>query len=148
MTADQRWRAVVAFWGNPERREEVGALAIATIARGCRLREKKVRVAGSEQKAKWMILVPELPDVLATQVVKDYLMICESAMLARFLDTLRIPHHGCAISETFNFSGLQPERVREAAQQLQVLYEKSVTDIYFRALLAQRRAGRPVERGN
>ena len=137
MTADQKRRAAVAFWSNPGRSEEDVADAIALVSECCHLREKKVRNASPEQRAKWTALVDDPSERMATQLVRNYLISAEAPMLKDFLHTLNIPHEGCFISQDFELSTLQPEQVRSAAATLCANHEKSATGIYFRALMVE-----------
>ncbi len=135
LPADRKAQAADAFW-----RDENGAVeqaeAIAAIAQRLKFRPKSVVSLPIEKKARYLLTLPGISELLAARLLVAYHLHHQRPMMASFLDAVGIRHEAGLIAD----EDLQPpsaEALRSAAAALRASYPAEDVTLYFSMLVWQ-----------
>ncbi len=132
MPREIRLQAAQHFF-NPE--EKTNSLlknaVIASIAKARNSREVSIRKGSREQLENWLSANTLIPDEIADNLIRLYLLHEQLPMIEAFLDDLKIPHVHGLIEEAFDTSALPAEQLNAAAARLAETYGAEATSLYF-----------------
>ncbi|HSL20469.1 MAG TPA: hypothetical protein VK886_02970 [Vicinamibacterales bacterium] len=132
---DRRLEAARAFWED-EHSGDQQAEALAAIAQQMKFRPKSAAALPVEKRARYLVGVPAVSDLLASRLLVAYHLASHRPMLGRFLDALGITHeHGLIADE--HVARPDKARLAGAAQQLRAEFPEADVDLYFATLVAQ-----------
>jgi len=123
------------FWAESKGPEK--QILIASIARAKNLREAFVRKSPMERLVNWTAATLSLPDLIVDDLLKQYLLREQRAVIVSFLDLLNIPHSEGMIEESFDYASLTTERVQEAARSLLASADRTGSELYLKYLVLQ-----------
>jgi hypothetical protein len=135
MSEDQRQKAAVAFWEDEQSFNEQ-AEVVGLIARQINFRPKSVVALPTERKAKYLLRMGRVSDLVAGRMLVTYHLAHQRPMMAAFLDALGIAHDNGLIAEE-NVRAPNPEQLREAARTLVASFPPGDVRVYFSTLLLQ-----------
>ena len=98
LSPERKLKAAEAFWSDENAAAEQ-AEAIATIATRIKFRIKSVLAMPSEKKAKQLLALPSVSELVAARLLVAFHLIHQRPMMATFLDTLGIKHEDGLITE-------------------------------------------------
>jgi hypothetical protein len=98
LSPDRKLMAAEAFWSDESAAPEQ-AEAIATIANRIKFRIKSVLAMPSEKKAKQLVALPSVSELVAARLLVAYHLIHQRPMMGTFLDALGIKHEEGLITE-------------------------------------------------
>jgi hypothetical protein len=117
-------------WGeSPTRRE-----ADFTIMQGMRFRESAVRQLSVDKRAQYLARSIRPTDSLAGSMLLALHLEHRRAMLAAFLDALKIPHENGLISEAHDMKPPSPAALAQAATALREQFPAEDVDLYLATL--------------
>lgn len=134
MTPDQRQRAAVAFWSDPDARADQ-VQAVMLIAQQKKFRPKTVNGLDIERRARHLATLPSLPDALAARALVVYHLADQRPMMGAFLDALGIAHEQGLIQE--DTVKPDPEKIGPAADALRQQFPAEDVNLYLETLLCQ-----------
>ena len=123
------------FWAESKGAEK--QLLFATLAKAKNLREVFVRKSPPERLVNWTAATLSLPDPIVDDLLKKYLLHEHRAVIASFLDSLKIPHSEGIIEADFDYTTLTNERVQEAARSLLTSADRTGAELYLKYLVLQ-----------
>jgi hypothetical protein len=132
---DARVAAATAFW-NDEQATLEQAEGISLIARQIKFRPKSVIALPAEKKAKHLVSMAQVSDLLAARLLVSYHLQQQRPMMSRFLDVLGIPHENGLISEE-SPPAPSPDKLDEAVKALVAEFPRDDVSRYFWTLLWQ-----------
>jgi len=135
MTESQRLQAAEAFWREPDI-AELQVEAATLLAQRLKARPRFIAGLPIEKKARHLVRMPAMPDVLAARLLVSYHLGFQRPMMSAFLDRLGIPHDNGLISDDLT-EPIPPERLDEAAEALKASFPAEHVRLYFATLLAQ-----------
>ncbi len=135
LASEQRISAAIAFWVDPQARLEQ-AEAVGLIAQRIKFRPKSVLALPPEKKARHLIGLPQISDLMAARLLVAYHLAHQRPMMGRFLDELGIAHEEGLITEE-EPKAPEPERLEQAARALAAEFPKDDVARYFWTLLWQ-----------
>ncbi|HEX7086998.1 MAG TPA: hypothetical protein VF198_11575 [Vicinamibacterales bacterium] len=135
MTESQRLQAAEAFWRDTEI-PELQVEAATLLAQRLKARPRFIAGLPIEKKARHLVRMPAMPDVLAARLLVSYHLGCQRPMMGAFLDRLGIPHEDGLINDDLD-QAIPPEKLDEAAQALKASFPAEDVRLYFATLLAQ-----------
>jgi len=124
-----------SFWAESKGTEK--QVLIASIAKAKNLREAFVRKSPIERLVNWTAATLSLPDPIVDDLLKKYLLHEHRAVIASFLDSLKIPHSEGIIEADFDYTTLTNERVQEAARSLLTSADRTGAELYLKYLVLQ-----------
>ena len=135
MTDAQRVEAARAFWNDEESLMEQ-AEVLALIARRLNFRLKTVQNLSLDRKVKHLMATGNVSDAVAGRLLVTYHLASERAMMAAFLDELKIEHDEGLIADQ-DLPKPDQDVLVAAAQKLRATYPRENTDLYFSTLVLQ-----------
>lgn len=135
MPAPLKSAAATAFWADANAALEQ-AEAIALIARQIKFRARSVQSLSTERRAKYLVGLPQISDLLAARLLVVYHLAHQRPMMGAFLDALGITHvDGLIEDETPKTP--TPAELSTAADTLSAAFPKADVGRYFWTLLWQ-----------
>ena len=134
MTLDQRTRAALAFWSDPDATDDQ-IQAVMLIAQQKKFRPKTVIGLDVDRKARHFATLGSLPDTLAARALILYHLADQRAMMGTFLDELGIGHKDGLIEE--EAVKPDPKKLAPAAAALAKKYPAEDVALYLNTLLCQ-----------
>ena len=98
LSPERKLKAAEAFWSDDNAAAEQ-AEAIATIATRIKFRLKSVLSMPVEKKAKQLVALPSVSELVAARLLVAYHLINQRPMMSSFLDALGIKHEEGLITE-------------------------------------------------
>jgi hypothetical protein len=133
--AERKARAAEAFWRDDNAAVEQ-AEAVAAIAQRLKFRPKSVVALPTEKKARYLLSLPGLSELLAARLLVAYHLQHQRPMMAAFLDALGIQHEdGLIADEEIEPPG--PDRLKQAAETLAAAFPPEDVSLYFSTLVWQ-----------
>jgi hypothetical protein len=135
LSPDRRLQAAEAFWHDDNASLE-HAEALATIAQRIKFRIKSVLSMPVEKKAKQLVALPSVSEMVAARLLVAYHLAYQRPMMAAFLDSLGIAHEEGMISQ----EDMQPpdaEKLKAAAKSLAAAYPAEDVTLYLTTLTWQ-----------
>jgi hypothetical protein len=105
--------------------------AFAAIAKARNSREASIRKGTPEQLQNWLSANVLIPDEIADNLIRLYLLHNQLPMIEAFLDDLHVPHVHGLIEESFDTGTLTEEQLTAAASRLTETYGPEATSLYF-----------------
>jgi hypothetical protein len=134
MTPDQRQRAAVAFWSDPDARADQ-LQAVMLIAQQKKFRPKTINGLDVDRRARHLATLPSLPDALAARALVVYHLADQRPMMGAFLDALGIAHEQGLIQE--DTVKPDPEKIGPAADALRQQFPAEDVTLYLETLVCQ-----------
>src|SRR6266545_1276708 len=116
LSPERKQQAAEAFWRDENASVEQ-AEALATIAQRIKFRIKSVLSMPVEKKAKQLVALPAVSEMVAARLLVAYHLVHQRPMMGAFLDALGIAHEEGLIAE----EDIQPpaaEKLKAAAKTL------------------------------
>jgi hypothetical protein len=144
LSANRIWRqlpneirvsASKLFWTEPTKEEK--QLLVAALAKATNVREISVRRAPPARLINWTAASLSLPDLIANNLLQEYLLHDHLATIVSYLDLLGIPHSAGIIEESFDLDALPKERVQDAARTLLASTDRPAAELYLKYLVVQ-----------
>jgi hypothetical protein len=135
LTPERKLQAADAFWRDENAAVEQ-AEALATIAQRIKFRVKSVVALPVEKKAKQLISLPAISEMIAARLLVAYHLTYQRPMMAAFLDALGIAHEDGLIQD----EEMQPpdaEKLKAAAKTLSAVYPQDDVTLYLSTLTWQ-----------
>jgi hypothetical protein len=134
MTFDQRQRAALAFWADPEATDDQLQAAFL-IAQQKKFRPKTVVSLDVERKARHLASLTALPDNIAARTLVVYHLAEHRPMMSAFLDALGIAHENGLIKE----DSVKPDaaKISAAVEGLRNQFPGEDVQLYLSTLLSQ-----------
>ena len=135
LSPERKLQAAEAFW-----RDENGSVeqaeALATIAQRIKFRIKSVLSMPVERKAKQLVALPAVSEMVAARLLVAYHLVHQRPMMGAFLDALGIAHEEGLISEE-DVQPPDPEKLKAAAKTLAASYPAADVTVYLSTLTWQ-----------
>ena len=132
---DRKLLAADAFWKDENASIEQ-AEAVTLIAQRIKFRMKSVLALPTEKKARHLVALPAVSELLAARLLVAYHLDQHRPMMGTFLDALGIAHEdGLIADEELNAPPV--ERIREAARTLAGSYAPDDVALYLSTLVWQ-----------
>jgi hypothetical protein len=135
MTEEQRQQAAIAFWEDEQSLAEQTEV-VGLIARQINFRPKSVVKLPTERKAKYLLRMGRVSDLVAARMLVTYHLAHQRPMMAAFLDALGIAHDDGLITEE-NVSAPAEEALAGAARALVERFPRADVRVYFATLMMQ-----------
>jgi hypothetical protein len=134
MSSDQRQRAALAFWADPEATDDQVQAAFL-IAQQKKFRPKTVIGLDLDRKAKHLATVAGVPDQIAARALVIYHLAEQRPMMGAFLDALGIAHENGLIQE----ENVKPDtaRMKGAVEKISAEFPAEDVQMYLNTLLCQ-----------
>jgi hypothetical protein len=135
LPAERKLQAADAFW----RDENAGveqAEALATIAQRIKFRVKSVISMPVEKKAKQLITLPAVSEMIAARALVAYHLAHQRPMMGAFLDALGIAHEEGLIQDE-EMKAPDAEKLKAAANTLKASYPQEDVTLYLSTLTWQ-----------
>jgi hypothetical protein len=134
MSSDQRQRAALAFWADPEATDDQVQAAFL-IAQQKKFRPKTVIGLDLDRKAKHLATVAGVTDQIAARALVTYHLAEQRPMMGAFLDALGIAHENGLIQE----ENVKPDtaRMKGAVEKISAEFPAGDVQIYLNTLLCQ-----------
>ena len=135
LSPERKAQAADAFW-----RDENGSVeqaeAIAAIAQRLKFRPKSVVALPIEKKARYLMSMPAMSELLAARLLVAYHLHHQRPMMGAFLDAMGIQHeNGLIADEELQPPG--PEALQKAADTLGASFPAEDVSLYFATLVGQ-----------
>jgi hypothetical protein len=135
LSPDRKLQAAEAFWGDRNASVE-HAEAILAIAQRIKFRPKSVITLPVEKKAKHLIAVGAVSELVAARLLVAYHLAHQRPMMGAFLDALGIGHEEGLINDD-EIEAPPPERLGEAAKTLAASFPADDVSLYLSTLMWQ-----------
>jgi hypothetical protein len=135
LSPERKTHAAEAFWQDDNAGVEQ-AEVIAAIAQRIKFRPKSVVALPSEKKARHLISLGAVSELVAARLLVAYHLARQRPMMGAFLDALGIKHEDGLIAD----EDMQPptaEQLREAARKLASSYPADEVALYLSTLVWQ-----------
>jgi hypothetical protein len=135
LSPERKLQAAEAFW----RDENAGveqAEALATIAQRIKFRIKSVLSMPVEKKAKQLVALPAVSEMVAARLLVAYHLVHQRPMMGAFLDALGIKHEEGLISEE-DIQPPDPAKLKAASTTLAASYPAEDVNLYLSTLTWQ-----------
>jgi hypothetical protein len=135
LSPERKLQAAEAFWRDENAHVEQ-AEALATIAQRIKFRIKSVISMPVEKKAKQLVALPAVSEMMAARLLVSYHLVHQRPMMAAFLDALGIAHEEGMITE----EEMQPpaaEKLKAASKTLKASYPAEDVTLYLSTLTWQ-----------
>jgi len=134
MTLDQRQRAAMAFWSDPEATEDQLQAALI-IAQQKKFRPKTVVNLDLDRKARHLATLVSLPENIAARALVIYHLAEQRPMMSAFLDALGIAHDNGLIKE----DSVKPDEAKmpAAVEALRGQFPADAVELYLDTLRSQ-----------
>jgi len=135
LSPERKLQAAEAFWHDDNAGVEQ-AEALATIAQRIKFRIKSVVSMPVEKKAKQLLALPAVSEMIAARLLVAYHLTHQRPMMAAFLDALGIAHEDGLITEE-EMAPPDAERLKTAANTLKASYPADDVTLYLSTLTWQ-----------
>lgn len=135
LPTERKALAADAFWRDENAAVEQ-AEAVAAIAQRMKFRPKSVIALPVEKKAKYLLGIAGVSELLAARLLVAYHLFHQRPMMGGFLDALGVRHENGLIEDE-ELAPPTPEQLGGAAQTLYGAYPKEDVTLYFSTLLWQ-----------
>jgi hypothetical protein len=135
LSSDLKLSSAAAFWRDEQARLEQ-AEAASLIAQHIKFRPKSVRALPIEKKAKHLVGLPQISDLMAARLLVAYHLAHQRPMMGRFLDALGIAHDQGLITEE-EPKAPEADKLDQAVAVLTAEFPKADVARYFWTLLWQ-----------
>ena len=135
LSPERKLQAAEAFWHDDNAGVEQ-AEALATIAQRIKFRIKSVVSMPVEKKAKQLLALPAVSEMIAARLLIAYHLTHQRPMMAAFLDALGIAHEDGLITEE-EMAPPDAERLKTAANTLKASYPADDVTLYLSTLTWQ-----------
>lgn len=135
LSPERRLRAAEAFWRDENASVEQ-AEALATIAQRIKFRIKSVLSMPVEKKAKQLVALPAVSEMVAARLLVAYHLVHQRPMMGAFLDALGIAHEDGLISEE-NIQPPDAAKLKAASTTLAASYPAEDVTLYLSTLTWQ-----------
>jgi hypothetical protein len=135
LSPERKLQAAEAFW-HDENASVEQAEALATIAQRIKFRIKSVISMPVEKKARQLLALPAVSEMLAARLLVAYHLTHQRPMMKAFLDALGIAHEDGLIMD----EEMQPpdaEKLKAAAQTLAAAFPAADVTLYLSTLTWQ-----------
>jgi hypothetical protein len=132
---ERRLQAAEAFWSDDNASLEQ-AEAVAAIAQRIKFRTKSVIALPSEKKARHLVALGAVSELLAARLLVAYHLAQQRPMMGSFLDALGIQHEDGLIADE-NMQPPSDERLHEAAKSIAGTYPAGEVALYLATLVWQ-----------
>jgi hypothetical protein len=135
LSPERKLQAAEAFWRDENANVEQ-AEALATIAQRIKFRIKSVISMPVEKKAKQLVALPAVSEMMAARLLVSYHLVHQRPMMGAFLDALGIAHEEGMITE----EEMQPpaaEKLTAASKTLKASYPAEDVTLYLSTLTWQ-----------
>ncbi len=132
LSPERKMQAAEAFW----RDENAGmeqAEAVATIAQRLRFRPKSAMALPLEKKAKYLVGLPKVTELVAARLLVAYHLEQQRPMMASFLDALGIAHEDGLIADE-NVEPPDAATLKSAAAAIAKAYPPDDVALYLATL--------------
>ncbi len=135
LSAERKLQAAEAFWADTEAATEQ-AEAVMLIAHRIKFRAKSVLSMTRERKAKYLVGLGAVSEMLAARLLVAYHLASQRPMMGAFLDALGIAHeNGLIADEELQAPGA--ERLQAAAQAIAEAHPAEDVALYLSTLMWQ-----------
>jgi hypothetical protein len=134
MSPERRLQAAEAFWRDDDGVNE-HAEAIAAIAQKIKFRPKSVIALPVDRKAKYLIGLPAISELVAARLLVAYHIAHQRPMMAAFLDALGIAHEDGLISD--EQVKYPPEKLKDAVAAIAASFPADDVALYLSTLTWQ-----------
>jgi hypothetical protein len=135
LSQERRQAAAEAFWRDDNAGME-HAEAVAAIAQRIKFRAKSVVALPVEKKARHMLALPAISELVAARLLVVYHLDQQRPMMGSFLDALGIGHENGLISDE-DMEPPSEERLREGAKAIAASYPAGDVALYLTTLVWQ-----------
>jgi hypothetical protein len=135
LSPDRKQQAAEAFWQDENAAAEQ-AEAMAAIAYRIKFRMKSVQALSSEKKARHLIALGHMSEIVAARLLVAYHLKHQRPMMASFLDALGITHNEGLIDDE-EMQAPSVDRLSEAARSLGAAYPAEDVALYLSTLIWQ-----------
>jgi hypothetical protein len=135
LSPERRVLAAEAFWRDDNAHLEQ-AEAVQTIAQRIKFRTKSVVGMPREKKARQLVALPALSELVAARLLVVYHLDQQRPMMAGFLDALGIPHEDGVINDE-DLSAPEPERLQTAVKAIAASHPADDVALYLTTLVWQ-----------
>src|SRR5262245_56275838 len=132
LSPERKQQAAEAFWGDRNASVE-HAEAIVAIAQRIKFRPKSVIALPVEKKAKHLLAVPAVSELVAARLLVAYHLAQQRPMMAAFLDALGIKHEEGLIEDE-EMEAPSDERLAQAVKTLQEQFPADEVAMYLSTL--------------
>ena len=135
LSPERKLQAAEAFW-HDENGSIEQAEALTTIAHRIKFRIKSVVSMPVEKKAKQLVALPAVSEMVAARLLVAYHLVHQRPMRGAFLDALGIAHEEGMISEE-DIQPPDPEKLKAAAKTLAASFPAEDVTVYLSTLTWQ-----------
>ncbi len=135
LSDERKQQAAEAFWRDHHAGAEQ-AEVIAYIAQRIKFRPKSVTALPVEKKARYLITLPGISELVAARLLVAYHLEYQRPMMGAFLDALKIKHEDGLIADE-TLEAPSPETLAGAAEQLASSYPRDDVRTYLTTLVWQ-----------
>jgi hypothetical protein len=135
LSPERRLQAAEAFWRDDNASVEQ-AEALATIAQRIKFRIKSVLSMPVEKKAKQLVALPAVSEMVAARLLVAYHLAHQRPMMGAFLDALGVAHEDGLISDE-EMQAPDPDKLTAAATTLKTSYPADDVTLYLTTLTWQ-----------
>jgi hypothetical protein len=135
LSAERKTQAAAAFWSDSNASVE-HAEAIVAIAQRIKFRPKSVIALPVEKKARHLIAVGAMSELVAARLLVAYHLAHQRPMMGAFLDALGIAHEEGLINDE-NVEAPSAERLEQAARTLAAAFPADDVALYLSTLMWQ-----------
>jgi hypothetical protein len=135
LSPDRKLQAAEAFWHDENAAVEQSE-AIATIAQRIKFRPKSVVTMAVEKKAKQLLALPGVSELVAARLLVAYHLAHQRPMMGNFLDALGIAHTDGLIDDE-DVEAPAPDTLKSAAKTLAASHPAEDVAIYLSTLIWQ-----------
>ena len=135
LPAEKKVQAAEAFWHDENAGVEQ-AEALATIANRIKFRVKSVIAMPVEKKARQLIALPAISEMIAARALVAYHLAHQRPMMGTFLDALGIAHEEGLIQDE-EMQAPDAEKLKAAAATLKASYPQDDVTLYLSTLTWQ-----------
>jgi len=135
LSAERKLQAADAFWADREAATEQ-AEAVMLIAHRIKFRAKSVLSLPRERKAKHLVGLGAVSEMLAARLLVAYHLANQRPMMGAFLDALGITHENGLIADD-ELQAPNAERLQAAAQAIAEVHPAEDVALYLSTLMWQ-----------
>jgi hypothetical protein len=135
LSPERKQRAAEAFWKDENASME-HAEVVAHIAQRIKFRPKSVFVLPAEKKARHLLALPAVSELVAARLLVVYHLDQQRPMMGSFLDALGIAHEEGLIADE-NMEAPSKEKLGEAAKAIGAAYPPEDVALYLTTLVWQ-----------
>ena len=135
LSADRRVTAADAFWRDENAAAEQ-VQVVSLIAQRIKFRPKSVLSMPIEKKARQLVALPVLPELVAARLLVSYHLLHQRPMMGRFLDALGVAHEEGLIADE-QIEKPAADRLTAAVKTLTDGFPAEDVSLYLTTLLWQ-----------